>query len=823
MMETVAFYSYKGGVGRTLLVANTAQFLAMSGRRVVALDLDLEAPGLHQKLGNPDVLGRAQAGTLRGAVDVLLEALEIGPRNPSLRQTAVEVDLPLGTNGSLLLIPAGSAPSHAYWAALERLNNSLRSHRRNGGLLEAVLELQARIADEFAPEFLLVDSRTGITELGGLATSILADRVVCLTTTAPESVEGTQVVADALRAAPRLSSQRPLRIDFLITRVASRSARSSNVSRLTEQLGGSVEVLPHDSGIANEERVFSRWLPSHAVDVNDPDDTREELFSATLGWIAKSFPGHKQDAERAANRMKAVHDAWQHLTRTSERLGGGVGSRAAWPVDQLRERVRFESGSEFRQADIVVYDRSAAESAAKPLMMIEYVDREDRDSVARWWLQKTRVPVVAVLSENSDRRLYSEQAAWDSQTRHSDRWDLPLPHDFEALSDPTDVSIDALLDSVRRGHPEYVERIVTEWVHCSASTLHGGAPWKPQLARKIVDGLARVDDVELARRVLWRTTADSRYRRRMWLGDGDEGLDEQVLAELFAPLLWRLPPEASIELMHGRQRHFGPSAGQAAIGLLARDMLGLRYDPDATFRLEGQRILDRPGWGSGLDCDRGLYGLTSTFRHTEISFEISSDLPPLAVCDSSTHENQDGGEPRKLTDVETLVSDRIAAGSLVTTGLLGDYQPHLGRVVLYDRAISRCADTLALRPRHVGSVTLIHETIHALAHLGRDLDGRMWPEFALPAANSLLFEPSWFHETLAQYFTYHQVLRLRDPALLHAFEEMSARQASVYRTWRRLRNLPMEDARGWFMSVRRGVGTASAISQMLFNAVPEES
>src|SRR5207302_286148 len=97
------------------------------------------------------------------------------------------------------------APSHAYWAALERLNNSLRAHRRNGGLLEAVLELQARIGDEFAPDFLLVDSRTGITELGGLATSILADRVVCLTTTAPESVEGTQVVAEALRTAPRLA------------------------------------------------------------------------------------------------------------------------------------------------------------------------------------------------------------------------------------------------------------------------------------------------------------------------------------------------------------------------------------------------------------------------------------------------------------------------------------------------------------------------------------------------------------------------------------------------------------------------------------------
>lgn len=278
-METVAFYSYKGGTGRTLLLAITARFLAISGRRVVALDLDLEAPGLHHKLGNPNVLSRAQPGTLSGAVEVLLDILEREPGSRNVRLPAVEVDLPARTGGSLLLIPAGSAPSHAYWEALERLNGAARSHRRNGGLLEAVLELQARIADEFAPEFLLVDSRTGITELGGMATSIMADRVVCLTTMAPESIEGTRVVAEALRAAPRLASQKPLRLDFLITRVASNSVRASNVARLIDELGGSVAVLPLDSGIAQEEQ----------------DDPREELFSATLEWIAKSFPAHELD------------------------------------------------------------------------------------------------------------------------------------------------------------------------------------------------------------------------------------------------------------------------------------------------------------------------------------------------------------------------------------------------------------------------------------------------------------------------------------------------------------------------------------------------
>src|SRR5436309_1062165 len=51
MAETVAFYSYKGGVGRSLLLANVAVILAQAGRRVVCVDLDLDAGGLHTILG----------------------------------------------------------------------------------------------------------------------------------------------------------------------------------------------------------------------------------------------------------------------------------------------------------------------------------------------------------------------------------------------------------------------------------------------------------------------------------------------------------------------------------------------------------------------------------------------------------------------------------------------------------------------------------------------------------------------------------------------------------------------------------------------------
>src|SRR5512134_20337 len=42
------FYSYKGGVGRSMALANVAALLAKWGRRVLVVDWDLEAPGLER-------------------------------------------------------------------------------------------------------------------------------------------------------------------------------------------------------------------------------------------------------------------------------------------------------------------------------------------------------------------------------------------------------------------------------------------------------------------------------------------------------------------------------------------------------------------------------------------------------------------------------------------------------------------------------------------------------------------------------------------------------------------------------------------------------
>lgn len=46
----ITFYSYKGGTGRTMALANTAWILASSGKSVLVVDWDLDAPGLDRFL-----------------------------------------------------------------------------------------------------------------------------------------------------------------------------------------------------------------------------------------------------------------------------------------------------------------------------------------------------------------------------------------------------------------------------------------------------------------------------------------------------------------------------------------------------------------------------------------------------------------------------------------------------------------------------------------------------------------------------------------------------------------------------------------------------
>ncbi|MEA2758060.1 MAG: hypothetical protein QOH65_673 [Methylobacteriaceae bacterium] len=84
------FYSYKGGVGRSMALANIAETLHEKGLRVIMIDWDLEAPGLETFFCGPN--GERQLGELRaheGLIDMLVAYRNAYPAYSAQRAKAL--------------------------------------------------------------------------------------------------------------------------------------------------------------------------------------------------------------------------------------------------------------------------------------------------------------------------------------------------------------------------------------------------------------------------------------------------------------------------------------------------------------------------------------------------------------------------------------------------------------------------------------------------------------------------------------------------------------------------------------------------------------
>ena len=88
----VTFYSYKGGTGRTMALANVGWLLAANGHRVLMIDWDLEAPGLHRYfhpfLDDPDLV--SSTGLVDWVADVFAASQ---PLEDHLDQPSISVPL----------------------------------------------------------------------------------------------------------------------------------------------------------------------------------------------------------------------------------------------------------------------------------------------------------------------------------------------------------------------------------------------------------------------------------------------------------------------------------------------------------------------------------------------------------------------------------------------------------------------------------------------------------------------------------------------------------------------------------------------------------
>lgn len=200
----VTFYSYKGGTGRSMALANIAWILASNGHRVLAIDWDLEAPGLHRYF-RPFLLDQGVHSS-PGLIDMLINyAIEV--MTPVEEGVALANDwyVPLTDisryttslkweffpgEGTVDLMPAGqqdeSYPSRVTSFDWEDFYNRLGGW----GFLEA---LKARLRKSY--DYILIDSRTGVSDTSGICTVQMPDALAVCFTYNIQSIEGAAAIA----------------------------------------------------------------------------------------------------------------------------------------------------------------------------------------------------------------------------------------------------------------------------------------------------------------------------------------------------------------------------------------------------------------------------------------------------------------------------------------------------------------------------------------------------------------------------------------------------------------------------------------------------
>jgi MinD-like ATPase involved in chromosome partitioning or flagellar assembly len=204
----ITFYSYKGGTGRSMTLANVAWILASNGKRVLAVDWDLEAPGLHRYFG-PFLLDRdlkASAGLIElvtaYADDVVKstaspsDAPAATPRTglADVARYVLSVDWVFQNGGKIDLLPAGmQGPLYA-----TRINSFDwgNFYNRLGGwqFIDSVRQAMLRDYD-----YVLIDSRTGISDTAGICTMQMPDALVVAFTLNTQSMLGAAAVATSVR------------------------------------------------------------------------------------------------------------------------------------------------------------------------------------------------------------------------------------------------------------------------------------------------------------------------------------------------------------------------------------------------------------------------------------------------------------------------------------------------------------------------------------------------------------------------------------------------------------------------------------------------
>ena len=193
--KLVSFYSFKGGVGRTTTMVMTAIALARKGKKIVVLDFDLEAPGV-ASLFPEDAMSRY------GLLDFLLES--------HVYETEANVDeymYPVGeyghvnqAGGEIYIVPAiGSATredTETYRKSLMRFDLDIPLYEDKKTPIDVLL---TKIDNFVKPDYIFIDTRSGIHQIGGITLSRYSDLAMLFFYGSNQNVQGMKTTIPILK------------------------------------------------------------------------------------------------------------------------------------------------------------------------------------------------------------------------------------------------------------------------------------------------------------------------------------------------------------------------------------------------------------------------------------------------------------------------------------------------------------------------------------------------------------------------------------------------------------------------------------------------
>ena len=244
--KIITFYSFKGGMGRSMALANVAALLSRWGMRVLVIDWDLEAPGIECFFESVSKGIRSERKRQSGVVEMIGSFQSTG----SLQWREAIMHVQIRPDSEPIDIMTAGRSDGSYIRRLQAIDwENLFSE---GGLGNYLDEIRREWLDEY--DYVLIDSRTGISDIGGITTILFPDILVLFFTTTNQSVDG---VNDVMKRALKSQSRLPFDRTRLIGIPVPARDESHSERKLAQ---GWYKTFAKELGW-----IYKEWLPSNVT------------------------------------------------------------------------------------------------------------------------------------------------------------------------------------------------------------------------------------------------------------------------------------------------------------------------------------------------------------------------------------------------------------------------------------------------------------------------------------------------------------------------------------------------------------------------------